>query len=118
MNVKQSTTLTATRYLMIAVAVLHTSLGATPELLVTYSPNGRDDEVQLECRDRPSGLIVSGATFTFKEPRTERMEDSDVSFQAVGSSYTFTIHPSNESLVTCTIESRESDTVNVVGKSK
>ena len=120
MNVKvlQSTTLMATRYLiLIAVAMLHPSLGMTPQLLVTYTPNGRDDEVQLECRDQWSGLlmIVSGATFTFKEPGTERIEHSDV---AVGSSYTFTIHPDNESLVTCTIDCRESDPVKVVGKSK
>ena len=103
-------------YLLIGVALslLHTSLGTTPQLQVTYSPNSRDDEVQLECRDQSTGLIVSGATFTFKEPGTERMEDS---VQAVGSSYTFTIHPDNESLVTCTIESRESDPVKVAGKS-
>ena len=119
MNVKvlQSTTLTATRYLMIAVAMLHchTSLGETSQLRVLYSHNGRDDEVLLECSDQPSGLIVSGATFTFKEPGTERIEHSDV---AVGSSYAFTIHPDNESLVTCTVDSRESDPVKVAGKSK
>ena len=120
MNVKvlQFTTLTATRYLMIAVAMLHTTLGVTPQLLVSYSTNGMDDKVSLECRDQPSGLIMSGATFTFKEPGTERMEENDVSVQPVGSSYTFTIHPDNESLITCTIESRESDPVKVVGKSK
>ena len=118
MNVKvlQSATLTATRYLIITVAMLHTSLGATPQLQVIYSANGMDDKVSLKCRDQPSGLIVSGATFTFKEPGgRERMEDS---VRAVGSSYTFTIHPDNESLVTCTIESRESDPVKVAGKSK
>ena len=101
-------------YLMTAVALLHTSLGATPQLLVTYSLNGMDDQVSLECRERPSGILRSGATYTFKEPGTRRIENSVV---AVGSqSYTFTIHPSNESLVTCMLESGESDPVMVAGK--
>ena len=100
--------------LMIVVALLHTSLGATPQLRVTYSLNGMDDQVSLECRERPSGLLRSGATYTFKEPGTGRTEYSDV---AIGSqSYTFTIHPSNESLVTCMLDSGESDPVMVAGK--
>ena len=100
---------------MIAVAVLHASLGATPQLQVTYSFNGMDDQVSLECRERPSNLIRSGATFTFKEPGTEKIENSVV---AEGrSSYEFTIHPNNESLVTCTLgcDSGESDPVMVAG---
>ena len=106
---------TATRHLMIAVAVLHASLGETPLLQVTYSFNGMDDKVSLECRERPSGILRSGATYTFKEPGTERIEYSDV---AVGQSYTFTIHPNNESLVTCTLAgSGESDPVKVPGTS-
>ena len=114
MSVKllHSSTLTAIRHLMIAVAVLHASLGETPQLQVTYSSNGMDDKVSLECRERPSGLFRSGATYTFKEPGTGRTENSVV---AVGQSYTFTIHPSNESLVTCTLESGESDPVKVAG---
>ena len=117
MNVKvlQSTTLAATRYLMIAVAMLHTSLGARPQLQVSYRANGMDDRVSLECCDQPSGIIATDAIFTFKK---RRMEDSDVPVQAEGSSYTFTIHPDNESLVTCTTESGESDPIKVVGKSK
>ena len=112
-SVLYSTTLVATRYLIIAVAVLHASLGATPQLLVTYSFNGMDDKVSLECRERPSGILQSGATYTFKEPGTGNREDSVV---AVGQSYTFTIHPSNESLVTCTLcDFGESDPVMVAG---
>ena len=115
MSVKllHSSTLTAIRHLMIAVAVLHASLGETPQLQVTYSSNGMDDKVSLGCRERPSGLLRSGATYTFKEPGTGRTENSVV---AVGSqSYTFTINPSNESLVTCTLDSGESDPVKVAG---
>ena len=99
--------------LLIVVALRHTSLGAIPQLLVTYSLNGMDDRVSLECRERPSGLLRSGATYTFKEPGTGRTEYRDV---AVGQSYIFTIHPSNESLVTCMLESGESDPVMVAGK--
>ena len=100
---------------MIAVALLHTSLGETPLLQVTYSFNGMDDQVSLECRERPSGILRSGATYTFKNPGTGGIEYSDM---AVGQSYIFTIHPSNESLVTCTLDgSGESDPVKVAGTS-
>ena len=103
-------------YLMIAVALLHTSLGEIPLLQVIYGVDGMDDQVSLECRERPSNILRSGATYTFKEPGTGRTEDSVI---AVGQSYTFTIHPSNESLVTCRlIESGESDPVMVAGKLK
>ena len=94
-KVLRSTTLTATRYLMIAVTVLHASLGATPLLQVTYSVDGMDDRVLLECRERPSGILRCGATYTFKEPGTGTTEHS---FMAIGQSYTFKIHLSNESL--------------------
>ena len=102
-------------YLIISVALslLHTSLGARPQLQVIYKANGMDDQVSLECRDQDF-ILVQEATFTFKEPGTERMEGLA---QAVGGSYTFTIHPDNESLVTCTSESGESDPVEVPGKS-
>ena len=106
--------LVAIRYLMIGVALLHTSLGETPQLQVTYSFNGMDDRVSLECRERPSNILRSGAIYRFKEPGTEEEESSAV---AVGQSYTFTIHPSNESLVTCTLDSGESDPVKVAGTS-
>ena len=114
MNVKvlSSTTPTATRYLMIVVAVLHASLGETPQLQVTYSVDDMDDRVSLECHERSSGILRSGATYTFKEPGTWSTEYSVV---AVGQSYTFKIHPSNESLVTCTLDSGESDLVMVAG---
>ena len=106
--------LVAIRYLMIGVALLHTSLGATPLLQVTYSVDGMDDKVTLECRERPSGLLRRGATYTFKEPESGRMEHN---FTAVGSqSYTFTIHSDNESLITCTLTGfGESDPVMVAG---
>ena len=98
---------------MIGVALLHTSLGATPLLRVIYSVDGMDDKVTLECRDRASGLLRAGATYTFKEPESGRIEHN---FTAVGSqSYTFTINPENESLITCTLDSGESDQVMVAG---
>ena len=113
----RSTTQIATGYFMIAVALLHhSSHGAeAPELLVTYSVNNMDDRVSLECRDRPSGILQSGATYTFKDPESGRIEYSVT--ETVGSSYTFTIHPSNESLITCSTlcEFGESDPVMVAG---
>ena len=76
---------------------------------MTYSIDGI---MYAECLERPSNIIRSGATFTFKEPRTEAEEHSVV---AVGrQSYAFTIHPNNESLVTCALpDSGESDSVKV-----
>ena len=62
-------------YPLIAVALLHTSLGKTPLLQVTYSIG---DSIFAECLERPSHLIQSGATFMFKEPRTEAEELSVV----------------------------------------
>ena len=83
----------------------------TPLLLATYST---DDIIFTECLECPSRIIRSGATFMFKEPRTEAEERSVV---AVGRQrYTFTIHPSNESPVTCMLaDSGELDSVKVAG---
>ena len=107
-----SLTLITVTYL-IAVALLHTNLAITPSLLVTYKFNDEDDKVALECLARPSNIIQSRATFTFREPGTEAVE---ANVMAEGSYYSFTIHPSNESLVTCTLGSGESDLVMVAGK--
>ena len=98
--------LVAIRYLAIAVALLHTSLGAKPTLRVVYRVNDIDNKNELECL--VGGFVRSGAIFTFKEPGTETVEDSIMERR-------FTIHPSNESLVTCTIDSEESDPVRVAG---
>ena len=92
--------------LAIAVALLHTSLGAKPTLRVVYRVNDIDNKNELECL--VGGFVRSGAIFTFKEPGTEAVEDSVMERR-------FTIHPSNESLVTCTIDSEESDPVRVAG---
>ena len=89
----------------------NTVLGKTLLLRVIYSIDGIMYAKCLEC---PSNIIRSGATFTFKEPKTEAEELSVV---AVGrQSYAFVIHPNNESLVTCTLaDSGESDSVKVAG---
>ena len=98
--------LVAIRYLAIAVALLHTSLGAKPTLRVVYSLDDVDNKNELECI--VDGFIRAGAIFTFKEPGTEAVEDSVMERH-------FTIHPNNESLVTCTIDSEESVPVRVAG---
>ena len=99
--------LVAIRYLAIAVALLHTSLGAKPTLRVVYGVDGIDNKNELECL--VGGFVRSRAIFTFKDPRTEAVEVDSVMERC------FTIHPSNESLVTCTIDSEESDPVMVAG---
>jgi hypothetical protein len=102
------TTLTA---LMIAVALLHSSLGQF--LQVTHIED-MPGKVLLECLD--DGVIQSGATYTFKDPEG-RVESSVV---AEGTSYEATILRTNESLVTCTLENMpgvESQPVKVVGTS-
>ena len=99
--------LVAIRYLAIAVALLHTSLGAKPTLRVVYRVDGIDNKNELECL--VGGFVRSGAIFTFKEPGTEAVEADNVMERR------FTIHPSNESLVTCTIDSEESNPVRVAG---
>ena len=100
--------LVAIRYLVIAVALLHTSLGAKPTLRVVYRVDGIDNKIELECLGG-SFIVQSGATFTFKDPETEVVEVDNIMERR------FTIHPNNESLVTCTIDSEESDPVMVAG---
>ena len=95
------------RYLTIAVALLHTSLGAKPTLRVVYRVDGIDNKIELECLVGDF-VVQSRAIFTFKEPGTEAVEDNVMERR-------FTIHPTNESLVTCTIDSEESDPVMVAG---
>ena len=102
--------LVAVRSLMIAVALLHAGRGARPRLQVIYGLNEVDNKNSLECYNGEN-FIQSGATYTFRDPVTE-LEDTVV---AEGTSYTFTIQPSNESLVSCTIDSEESDRVMVAG---
>ena len=109
MNVK--ITLTATRYLIIAVALLHTSHGQTTLLQVTYNFNNMPELVSLECLS--DDIFRAGARYTFMDPE-RRVENSIV---AAGRSYEFTIHPTNESLITCTIDNVESEPVKVVGTS-
>ena len=109
MNVK--ITLTTTRYFIIAVALLHTSLGQTTLLQVAYNFNNMPEKVSLECG--VDGILRSGATYTFRDPdgRVENIVD------AAGRSYEFTIHPTNESLITCMFNNVESEPVRVVGTS-
>ena len=99
--------LVAVRYLVIAVALLHTSLGAKPTLRVVYGLDDVDNKNELECL--VGGFLQSGATFTFKDPKTKAVEAGNVTEGR------FTIHPTNESLVTCTVDSEESDPVTVAG---
>ena len=108
MNVK-IIILIATRYL-IAVALLHTSHGQTTLLQVIYNFNGMPELVSLECFDS-AGIIRVGATYTFMDP-DGRVENS---VNAPGRSYEFTNHPTNESLITCTLNNVESEPVRVVG---
>ena len=109
MNVK-IIILIATRYL-IAVALLHTSLAQTPVLQVTYNFGGMPERVSLECINPLNHLFERGATYTFRDPEG-REENSVV---ATGFSYEFTNHPTNESLITCTLDDVESEPVRVVG---
>ena len=110
MNVK--ITLTTTRYFIIAVALLHTSLGQTTLLQATYNFNNMPEIVSLECLS--NGIIRPGARYTFRDPEGR---EEDRSVVAAGRSYEFTNHPTNESLITCTIENVESEPVRVVGTS-
>ena len=99
------------RYLIIAVALLHTSLGQTPVLQVTYNFGGKPEIVSMECLD--NGLLRAGARYTFMDPEGRVENSVDVE----GRSYEFTIHPTNESLITCTIDDVDSEPVRVVGTS-
>ena len=106
MDVKITLTaaVSATRYLIIAVAL-------QTLLQVTYNFNGMPELILLECLS--DGVIQVGATYTFMDPEG-RVENSVV---AAGRSYEVTIHPANESLITCTLNNVESERVRVVGTS-
>ena len=73
-----------------------------------------DNRNSLECGDNTTNTVVSGATFTFSQPGTGKVENTIVAEPGINS-YPFTIHPSNESLVTCTLNSVVSDPVGVAG---
>ena len=64
----------------------------------------------MECLDS-NGLLRAGARYTFMDPEGRVENSVDVE----GRSYEFTIHPTNESLITCTIDDVESEPVSVVG---
>ena len=107
--------LLASLYLTVAVALLHTSLAQTTSLRVIYIINNNNmlgEQVSLECFDS-AGIIRDGARYTFMDP--EGREES--SFVAAGRSYEVTINPTNESLITCTLNNVESKPVRVVGTS-
>ena len=107
--------LLASLYLTVAVALLHTSLAQTT-LQVTYNFNNMPELVSLECLTSSDGAIEHGATYTFMDP--DRMEESYSVTVAEGViSYEFTNNPTNESLITCTIDNVESEPVRVVGTS-
>ena len=112
-NMNGRVLLVVVRYLVIAVALLHTSRGQRPRLQVLYGLNGVDNQNELECYDG-STLIQSGARFTFRDP--DRPEQIGDTVMAERSSYPFTIQPSNESIVSCRFgNSPESDRVMVAG---
>ena len=107
--------LLASVYLTVAVALLHTSLAQIPSLQVTYDFGGMLERVSLECRNS-NGLLQRGARYTFRDPEG-REDDFSVDAAADSTSYEFTNHPTNESLITCTINNVESERVKVVGTS-
>ena len=111
-NMNGRVLLVVVRYLVVAIAPLHISRGARPRLQVVYGLNGVDNENSLGCIDA-NNFRPAGATYTFRDPdRPDQIEYTDV---AEGTSYTFTIQSTNESLVSCTIGSEESDRVMVAG---
>ena len=94
-------------------SLIHVSgAAARPRVQVTYRLNDVDNENELECYN-DGGFIQHGATFTFRNPRSPEQDYRRVI--AIGRSYDFTIHPSNESLVSCTIDFQESNRVMVAG---
>ena len=114
-NMNGRVLLVVVRYLVIAVALLHASRGQRPRLSVTYAAFDNDDsKTALECIDGTTNLIPPRSTYRFRNPVTEQVEDEVV---AEGRSYLFTLLPSNESLVSCIIDSasEESDRVMVAG---
>ena len=102
------------RYLVIAVALLHASRGARPRLRVIYGLMEMENENTLECIDGVSNLIQPGATYTFRNPVTGEIE-REYTVGEEERSYSFTIQSTNESLVSCTVSSEESDRVMVAG---
>ena len=101
-------------YLVIVVALLHTSLGAKPTLRVVYRLNNVDNQNAVECYN--DDMLLSGVTFTFMAPDDAETEQTGPrTVMADGTSYVFTVNPSNESLVTCTLDSVTSDPVMVAG---
>ena len=107
--------LLASLYLTVAVALLHTSLAQKPLLQVTYNFRDMPERVSLECINS-NNLLERGATYTFVDPEG-RENDRSVDAAAGSTSYEFTNHPTNESLITCTINNVESEPVRVVGTS-
>ena len=79
---------------------------------MTYNFGGKPERVSMECLDS-NGLLRAGARYTFMDAEG-RVENS---VDTAGRSYEFTIHPTNESLITCTIDNVESEPVKVVGTS-
>ena len=67
--------------------------------------------VSLECLS--GDIIRAGARYTFMDPEG-RVENS---VDTAGRSYEFTNHPTNESLIICTIDNVESEPVKVAGTS-
>ena len=112
-NMNGRVLLVVVRYLVIAVAQLHASRGARPRLQVIYGLNDVDNINSLECFDEEN-FVQSEATYTFRDPVTRETE-RELTVGAEQRSYTFTIQPSNESLVSCTIGSKESDQIMVAG---
>ena len=71
--------------------------------------------VSLECLTSSDGVIEGGATYTFMDP--DGVEEKSVTVAAGVYSYEFTNYPTNESLITCTIDTVESEPVRVIGTS-
>ena len=95
------------------IALLHASQGgARPRVEVIYRLNDVDNVNELLCYDGVSNLTRSGATYTFRNPMNMQIEET---FMVPGDSYPFIIHPTNESIISCTIDSKESDPVMVAG---
>ena len=111
---KERLVLLASLYLTVAVALLHTSLAQTT-LQVTYNFNGMPELVSLECLASSDGVIEGGATYTFMYP--DGVEEKSVTVAEGVDSYKFTNHPTNESLITCTLDTVKSEPVRVVGTS-
>ena len=113
-NMNERVLLVVVRYLVIAVALLHASRGVRPRLQVIYRFDDVDNDNSLECIDGVGNLIQPGATYTFRNPATEETE-RELIVGAEEHSYVFTIQSTNESLVSCTIGSEESNRVMVAG---